>query len=137
MKIAGRRGGMKKRGSLVPYLVDSNKTLWELPLLRGTEVHPHPSLGVPLQRISPPLACGSSLSRAHSAHAPSLQLGLRNPILVDHTTKGRRCGGGPCPRLAAVSRRLLQNEEIRPTNGIRYAVVILTSGVPGELAFSK
>lgn len=133
LRIAGRRRDITERDSLVSYLMDSNETFWELPLLRRAEVHPHPSLGVPLQRISPPLACGSSLSRAHSAHAPSLQLRLRNPILINHTTKGRRCGGGPCPRFAAVSCRLLQN---RPISDIPYAIVIFTSRAPSELAFS-
>lgn len=136
LRIEGRRRDLTKRNSLLPYLVDSNETFWELPLLRRAEVHPHPSLGVPLQRISPPLACGSSLSRAHSAYAPSLQLRLRNPILINHTTKGRRCGGGPCPGLAAVSCRLLQNGEFRPISDIRYAVVILRSRAPSELVIS-
>lgn len=54
------------------HLVDPDEAFWKLSLLWGPKVHPHSALSVPLQRISPPLTCGSPLSSAHPAHAPAL-----------------------------------------------------------------
>lgn len=98
------------------HLVDANETFWELALFGRAQVHPHPPLSVPLQRISPPLARGSALASAHPTYASPLELCLCDAIFIDHSTQRRCRGESSCSSLAAVSGGflLIENPITRP-----------------------
>lgn len=89
--------------------MDPDEAFWELSLLRGPKVHPHSSLSVSLQRISPPLTGGGPLSSAHPAHAPALQLHFCDTIFIYHSTQRRRCRKSSARALAVSGRFLASN----------------------------
>lgn len=93
------------------HLVDPYEAFWELSLLGRAQVHPHSSLSVPLQSISPPLTGGRPLSGAHPAHAPALQLHLCDAIFIYHPTQSRRSRKGSSPTLAAFSSGFLKRNQ--------------------------
>lgn len=86
--------------------MNTDKAFRKLSLLGGPEVHPHSSLSISLQCISPPLAGGSPLASAHPTNTPPLQPYLCNAVFVNHVTQSRRRRRGTRFGLVTLSRFL-------------------------------